>query len=135
MPTPQAGAQPRIAGPKRRCIVSASGGLGQQLGARSGQKPAAESQLISPMTVGQEAEIADALEARRQGVLQETPDELFGGNRHYLLGLLFVPVVFPGKGDLAVLQRQQAAVGDGHAMGVASEIFQHVLRTTEGGLA
>ncbi len=30
------GAQPRIADPKRRMIVSAGGGLGQPLGARSG---------------------------------------------------------------------------------------------------
>src|ERR1035438_3957390 len=120
-----------MAGDERRIIVAASGRLGQQLGAGSGQQLAAEDQLVSPMAVGQETEVADALETRRKGVLQETPDELFGGNRHHLLGLLLVPVVFPGEGDLAVFQRQQAVVGDGHAMGIAPQVFEHVLRTTE----
>src|ERR1039457_389607 len=85
------------------------------------------------MAVGQETVIADALEARRKGVLQEAPDEFFGGNSHHLLWLLLVPVGFPGEGDLALFQRQEATVGDGHAMGVASQVFQHVLRTAEGG--
>jgi hypothetical protein len=66
-------------------------------------------------------------------VLQEAPDEFFGGNSHHLLWLLLVPVIFPGEGDLASFQRQEATVGDGHAMGVASQVFQHVLRTAEGG--
>jgi len=48
--------------------------------------------------------------------------------------LLLAPVIFPGEGDLALFQRQQAAVGDGHAMGIASQVFQHVLRTAEGRL-
>ena len=43
------------------------------------------------------------------------------------------PVVFPGKGDLAIFQRQQAAIGNGHAMGVAAEILQHVLRVRQRG--
>jgi hypothetical protein len=36
------GASPRIGGDERRTIVAASGGLGQQLGAWSGQQLAAE---------------------------------------------------------------------------------------------
>src|ERR1017187_2684783 len=85
------------------------------------------------MAVGQETVIADALEARRKGVLQEAPDEFFGGNSHHLLWLLLVPVVFPGEGDLALFQRQEATVGDGHAMGVASQGLERVLRAAEGG--
>ena len=34
------------------------------------------------MAVGQEAEVADALKPGRQGVDQETADELIGGERH-----------------------------------------------------
>src|ERR1017187_4312673 len=87
--------------------VAAIGWLGQQVGAGRGQQSAAESQFFSAMAVGQETVVADALEARRKGVLQETPDEFFGGNRHHLLWLLLVPVIFPGEGDLALFKRQE----------------------------
>ena len=48
--------------------------------------------------------------------------------------LLFVVVsgIAPAKGDLAIGKRDQAMVGDGHAMGVAAEILQHILGATEG---
>ena len=69
-------------------VGAAVDGLGQQAGAGRGKEPTAEGQFLGPMAVGQETVIADALEARWKGVLQETPDELFGGNRHHFLGLL-----------------------------------------------
>ena len=50
------------------------------------------------------------------------------------LDLPGVAVIFPLEGDLAVLEGQQTAVGDGDAMGVAAEILQHVLRSAKGGL-
>jgi len=34
--------------------------------------------------------------------------------------------------DLAIGKRDQAMVGDGHAMGVAAEILQHIFRAAEG---
>ena len=84
------------------------------------------------MAVGQEAVIADALEAGRQGVLQEAADELLGGDGHHL-GVAGVAVIFPLEGDLAIFEGQQTLVGDGHAVGVAAEILQHVVRSAEGG--
>jgi hypothetical protein len=45
-----------------------------------------------------------------------------------------VPVVFPAKRNLAVLERQETLVGDGYPMGVAAEVFDHLLRATEGRL-
>ena len=36
------------------------------------------------------------------------------------------------KSDLAINKRNQAMVGDGHAMGVATQISQHVFGATEG---
>jgi hypothetical protein len=45
-----------------------------------------------------------------------------------------MPVVFPAKRNLAVLERQETVVGDGHPMGVAAEVFDHLLRSTEGRL-
>ena len=59
--------------------------------------------------------------------------EVRGGDGHHL-GLASVTIIFPLEGDLAVLQGQQPAIGDGHAMGVAAEILQHVLRSAKGGL-
>jgi len=66
-------------------------------------------------------------------VLEEPPDELLGGNGHDLL-LLPVPIVFPLEGDLAIFERQQAPIGNGHAMSVASQVLQHVLRSAKRGL-
>ena len=39
------------------------------------------------------------------------------------------------KGDLVIGQRDEAIVGDGHAMGVAAEILEHVLGAAEGWFA
>jgi len=48
--------------------------------------------------------------------------------------LVLGSIVFPLKRDLAIFHSQQALVGNGDAMGVAAEIFQHLLRTAEGRL-
>src|SRR5215469_6777684 len=47
--------------------------------------------------------------------------------------LLFVAVgrVAPAKSDLVICKRDQPMVGDGHAMGVAAQIFEYMLWTTE----
>src|ERR1035437_10989735 len=57
------------------------------------------------MAVGQEAVVADALKAGRNGVLQEAADELVGGEGHHL-GLVAVPVILPLEGNLAVFESQ-----------------------------
>ena len=38
----------------------------------------------------------------------------------------------PAKSDLAIGERDQAVVGDGHTMSVAAQIMQHLFGTTEG---
>src|SRR5262249_27237950 len=40
-------------------------------------------------------------------------------------------VVFPGKADLPIGEREQPAIGDGDAMGVAAEIGQHLFGASE----
>ena len=82
------------------------------------------------MAIGEKAVVADALETGGQGVLQEKADKLLGGNRHELAQR--VAVVGPGKGDLAVLERDQAPIADGYAMGVAAEVLQDMSRSAEG---
>ena len=48
--------------------------------------------------------------------------------------LATVGVILPAEGDALLVEGQQAMIGDGHAMGVAAEIAQHLHGTTEGGL-
>ena len=78
------------------------------------------------MAVGEEADVADPVKAVGHGVLQEAADELVGRKRHDL-GLAVLPIVFPGEADLVVVEPDQAAVGNGHAVRVAAEVAEHLL--------
>jgi len=64
---------------------------------------------------------------------QETSQELLRRERHLPV---FIPVgiVFPAEGDLVVLESHEAVVGDGHPMGVAGEIAQHMMGSAKGWL-
>jgi hypothetical protein len=64
---------------------------------------------------------------------QESAQELICGERHDLL-LAAVGIVFPAKRDPIILERNQSMVGDGDAVGIASEIVQNMLGTAEGWL-
>jgi hypothetical protein len=57
---------------------------------------------------------------------QKAADELVGMERHLLVSLgAFDAVILPFEGDAPVIDRDQAAVGDRHPMGVAREVAQH----------
>src|SRR6266853_2178605 len=62
---------------------------------------------------------------------EEAAQELIQGYGHQFL-LIVVRRVPPAKGDLAVGQRDQSMVGDGHAMGVAAEVLEHIFGAAEG---
>jgi hypothetical protein len=83
-----------------------------------------KSDVVAP-AIGEEAVLADAMEAVRQAVQRKAADELIGAKRH-CPGLAVVSIVLPGEADLAVGERDQSAVGDGDAMGAAAEISQHL---------
>jgi hypothetical protein len=91
---------------------------------------AKEGEIVAALAVGEEAVVANPVEAIRQGMQQETADELVGIERHQF-GLAVLAIVFPGEADLAIKERDQPAVGDGDAMGVAAEITQHLFGATE----
>lgn len=112
--------------------LPALGGLGQKIGDRGDQQFAAERQFDGAMTVGQKAEVADALEARWQDVKKKTADEFAGVNRHDF-GVLsvFVFVVLPLESDLAIFVGEQSLVGYGDAVRVAAQIFDGLLRTAK----
>ena len=91
----------------------------------------AERQESRATAVGQEAKVADAYEPFREDVQQEASQELVERQCHEFL-LVLVGGVTPAEGDPAGSNGDQAMVGDGHAVGVAAEVVQHMLRATEG---
>src|SRR6516162_10790575 len=72
-----------------------------------------------------ETVIADLVEAGRQDVLEEAPDELVAG--HGLLALAVGGAVLVARGHSGVVDGQDAAVGDSDAEGVAGEIVERGL--------
>jgi len=83
------------------------------------------------MAVGEKTDVTDAMEAVGHGMLEEAANEFVGGQRHNL-ALCVMAIVPPGETDLTVIECDEAAVGDGHAMGVASEITEDLLRPGKG---
>lgn len=89
---------------------------------------AAEGQFFLAMVVGQKAEVPDSWKAGWDGVDQKTADELEGGQRHVARVLfMFMAVILPLKSDLAAIDRQNALIGERHPVGVAAEVFEHLL--------
>ena len=105
---------------------------GQQIGAGSAQELAAESEFFFAETIGEEAEVADALEARRQRMEEKAAHELAGGKSH---DFRFLPalaaVVLPAEGHLAVADIHDAVIGKGDSVGVAAQICEHLLRAAK----
>ena len=62
------------------------------------------------MAVGEEANVADAVEAVGQGVQEEAPDELVRGEPHELGGA-FLAIVLPGEGDVILVAGDEPAIG------------------------
>jgi len=66
-------------------------------------------------------------------VQKETAQELLGRQSHALF-LISMSVILPEEDDLVVVKGQEAMIADGDAMGVASQIGQHVVWATKGRL-
>ena len=106
-----------------QCDVVA-GGLRNQM--------AAQRQFLLACTIGEKAVVADADEAIGQDVLQrEATEKLHGIEFHWPIPRLRLPPVrkLTESESAAVI-----AVGDGDAMGVASQVLEHLLRPAEGRL-
>lgn len=82
------------------------------------------------MAIGQESEGTDTDKAAGKNVQQETSQELLRGERHHPL-LITVGIIFPAEGNLVALEGHQTVVSNGHPMGVAGEIAQHMMGTAE----
>lgn len=66
-------------------------------------------------------------------MLEEAAQELLRRKDHDAL-FTAVRVVLPTKADLGVGDREQAMVGDSHAMGIAGQVMKHVFGAAEGRL-
>ena len=92
----------------------------------------ARATLSAQVARGEQAVVADAVEALWQHVDEEAADELVGGERHALLAVAALDaVILPSEGDAVLVEGDQAAVGDGDAVGIARQIGQHGLWTAE----
>jgi hypothetical protein len=78
--------------------------------------------------------VTDADEAFGQHVQKETAQEL-GGAKSHCAGLATVGVILPAKSHALFLEGQQAMIGNGHAMGVATEVAQHLYGAAESRLS
>lgn len=92
----------------------------------------AQGELGGSLAVCKEAIVADAVKAIGQAVQQEAADELVRCQEHGL-GLAMVAVILPAEPDLLAIEVSEPAIGDGHAVGVAAEIGQNLLRPAKGG--
>ena len=88
--------------------------------------------VVGARAAGEQAIVADAVEARRQDVDQESADELGGSECHDLLTIATIgTIVLPSEGDASVVEGDQPTVGDGDTVGIARQIGQHGLWPAE----
>ena len=82
--------------------------------------------------VGEESEVPNAHKTFRKNVQEEAAQEFIDSKSQQLL-FVVVSGIPPTKSDLAFSKRDQAMIGNSYAMGVASQILEHILGATEGG--
>jgi hypothetical protein len=88
--------------------------------------------VLKANRAGQQAVVADAVEAARQRVQEKAADELSGVVRHRLEPVVALDaVVLPLEGDALFIERDETRIRDGDAMGVAGEIGENGLRPGE----
>lgn len=100
------------------------------------EETAAEGDARAAVTVGEKAEMTDAVKAVGQDVEKEAADEFVRLEAHDLLAVAaFAPVVLPSEGDMVVIDADEAAVGDGDTVRVSTEMARTWSGPPKGGLA
>jgi hypothetical protein len=69
-----------------------------------------------------EAIVTNLVNASGQDVLKEPTNKLVGGQRHR--SPLRITASLVSEGDVAIIDRDDATVGDSNAVDIASEVFQ-----------
>jgi hypothetical protein len=97
-----------------------------------GEEASAQADTIPPMTIGEKAEVAHAVEAVRKHMEEKASDKFVGMKTHDLLTVATVAtIVLPSEGHMVAIGMNDAAVCDSDTMGVAAKIGEHLIRTTE----
>jgi len=94
----------------------------------------AKTQGLRTVAVGEESEVADFDETDGEDVEKETADKLHCVEAHDLEAFVVLGVP-PAEADTIIREAHQAAVGDGYAVGITSQILEHVLGAVQGGLS
>ena len=108
------------------------GCLGLFLGRRHGEQLAGVRDVGGTVGAGEQAVMANAMEAFWQYVDEEAANELGRIERHGLVAAgPFDPIVFVLEADTVVVERDQSAVSDSDAVGVSRQVSEHGLRPAE----
>ena len=111
-------------------IGDGSGWLAQRF--CNGEQLTNAGDIVGATAFGEQAVVADAVQAFGQHVDEEAADELVCGKRHALVSIAALDaVVLPLEGDALLVEGDQAAVGDGSAVSVTRKIGQHRLGAAE----
>ena len=90
---------------------------------------------IGTLVIGEQAVMADPVEAAWMDMQEEASDELIDGQGHGCMPRVCgLAVILPLEGHAAVVAGDETAVGDGHAMGISREIGEHGVGAGEGTL-
>ena len=96
------------------------GGGGQGFRFCNGKQLTGTSDVVAASAFGEQAVVANAMQAFWQHVDEEAANELVGGERHLLVSIAALDaIVFPLEGDALLVRSNQATVGDGNTMSVA----------------
>jgi hypothetical protein len=96
--------------------------------------PEAVSEVLFPVTIAEQAAVANAVESCRQHVEYEAPDKLAGRRRHRFLRVPHLDNLIL-KPHLPLFHVEQSRIGDGDAVRVATDVVQDLLWSGEGGFA
>ncbi len=104
-------------------------------GAGRGHVPQPELELVQEgaMDGAPQPIVPDVVEPLGQHVLQKAPDELVGGQRHGLPALVLS--ILRAEADVAVLDREQTAIGQRDPVDIPAHVVQDLLRALQGRFA
>jgi len=91
-------------------------------------------EVLASRRVGKQSVVSDAHQSGRQNVEQEAAEKLLHVEGHEPFRVASCAVV-PAKGHAVVVEGEESVVGNGHAVGVAAEIAQHLPGPGEGRFA
>jgi hypothetical protein len=95
------------------------------------KKSSSENQVFCFALVCQKTKISDFGKPLWQNVQQKTPDELVGSECHDFL-FVVISAIAVGEGDFVVINGQKTVIGDGNAVRVSTQVFEHLFGSGKG---